>query len=160
MRRKKWRGTLLFAAILTVLGLTVGLRLYASGQAASSAISVSAPPTTAPATAAPAGPPATSSAAAPAAPAASTRTVTGDTEQTPYGPLQVQVTYTGTRITAITELQTPSEGRRSVEINAQAGPMLTQEALSSQSAKIDSISGATYTSQGYIQSLQSAIDKG
>ncbi|WP_426517118.1 FMN-binding protein [Diaminobutyricibacter sp. McL0618] len=164
MRRKKWRGTILFVVILTVMGLTVGLRLYGAGQATTAsthavslAPTTSAPPTPSPSTSAPAAAAPSASASAPAA--AAPRTVDGAVEQTPYGPIQVQLTYTGTKITAVTELQSPSDRGRSVEINQQAGPILEQEVLSSQSAKIDTVSGATYTSDGYAQSVQSAIDK-
>jgi uncharacterized protein with FMN-binding domain len=162
MRRNKWRGTILFVVILTVMGLTVGLRLYGAGTTTASSPVVSlAPSTSAPPSASPsasAGPTAAPTASAPAA-AAAPRKVDGAVEQTPYGPIQVQLTYTGTRITAVTELQTPSDRSRSVEINAQAGPILQQEVLSSQSAKINTVSGATYTSDGYAQSVQAAIDK-
>ena len=167
MRRNKWRGTILFVVILTVMGLTVGLRLYGAGQAtsgsgqvASLTPSTSAAPAPSPSASAPAtAPGATPSPSAPTAAAAAPKTVDGAVEQTPYGPIQVRLTYTGTRITAVSELQTPSDRGRSVEINAQAGPILEQEVLSSQSAKIDTVSGATYTSDGYAQSVQSAIDK-
>ncbi len=162
MRRNKWRGTILFVVILTVMGLTVGLRLYGAGTTTASSPAVPLAPSTssAPPSAsqsASAGPTAAPTASAPAA--AAPRKVDGAVEQTPYGPIQVQLTYTGTRITAVTELQTPSDRSRSVEINAQAGPILQQEVLSSQSAKIDTVSGATYTSDGYAQSVQAAIDK-
>ena len=166
MRRNKWRGTILFVVILTVMGLTVGLRLYGAGQTttasqvASLAPSASPSPSPSPSASAPAasaGPPATPSPSA--ATAAAPKTVDGAVEQTPFGPVQVQLTYTGSRITGVTELQSPNDRGRSVEINAYAAPILEQEVLSSQSAKIDTVSGATYTSQGYAQSVQSAIDK-
>lgn len=88
-----------------------------------------------------------------------TRTVTGDPVQTMFGPVQVQITLSGTRITGVVVLQQPNGNFRDQRINSFALPMLTQEALSAQSASIDAVSGATYTSQGYIGSLQSAIDK-
>jgi uncharacterized protein with FMN-binding domain len=88
-----------------------------------------------------------------------TRKVTGDTVQTRFGPVQVQVTLTGTRISAVTVLQVPSENPRDQEIAQYAVPQLTQEAITAQSASIDTVSGATYTSEGYVQSLQSALDK-
>jgi uncharacterized protein with FMN-binding domain len=79
--------------------------------------------------------------------------------QTRYGAIQVQVTLSGSTITAVTPLQYPNRDGRDVMINEQALPLLEQEVLQSQSASIDTISGATYTSEGYIQSLQSALDK-
>ena len=65
---------------------------------------------------------------------------------------------TGTRITDVVALRLTDSSSRSVQISAQAAPILRQEALSAQSAHIDSVSGASYTSAGYIQSLQSALD--
>ncbi|MEV6010525.1 FMN-binding protein [Streptomyces sp. NPDC051976] len=88
-----------------------------------------------------------------------TRTVDGDTVQTRYGPVQLRVTLTGGKITAVTTLQLPQDNPRDQEISGFAVPQLTQEALAAQSARIDSVSGASYTSDGYIQSLQSALDK-
>jgi uncharacterized protein with FMN-binding domain len=70
----------------------------------------------------------------------------------------VQVTFSGSTITAVQVLQSPSD-RRSQEINQQATPILEQEAIAAQSASIDTVSGATYTSESYMQSLQSAIDQ-
>jgi uncharacterized protein with FMN-binding domain len=78
---------------------------------------------------------------------------------TRYGPVQVAVVLAGTKITAINILQVPDQERRDIEINNFAVPVLNQEALAAQSTKIDMVSGATYTSQGYLQSLQSALDK-
>lgn len=87
-----------------------------------------------------------------------TRTVTGDTVQTRWGPVQVRVTIKSGRITDVTAVQYPQDNPRDQEINSYALPQLRSEALSAQSASIDTVSGATYTSQGYQQSLQSALD--
>ncbi|MET9082363.1 FMN-binding protein [Streptomyces sp. NPDC004237] len=87
-----------------------------------------------------------------------TRTVTGDTVQTRWGPVQVRITIKNGKITDVTALQYPSDNPRDQEINSYALPQLRGEALSAQSASIDTVSGATYTSQGYQQSLQSALD--
>lgn len=84
---------------------------------------------------------------------------TGTAVTTRYGNVQVQVTVSGGKITAVTALQLTDDDGRSVQISAQAAPVLQQEALSAQSADIDTVSGATYTSDGYIQSLQSALDQ-
>jgi uncharacterized protein with FMN-binding domain len=86
------------------------------------------------------------------------RVVTGAAVDTRYGPVQLQVTLSNGKITKIDVLQAPFERPRDVEINNYALPILTQEALAAQSATIDMVSGATYTSQGYIGSLQSALD--
>jgi uncharacterized protein with FMN-binding domain len=170
MRRTKWRGTILFAVTLTVLGLTAGLRLYGVGTDAVAASSTSS--TVAPATSSSGSSSASSSPSASAAtptptptPSASASTtstapvvVNGAVENTRFGPVQVQVTFVGTKITAVKTLQSPSDDGRSVSINSRATPMLEQEVLASQSAQIDTVSGATYTSDGYVQSVQSAID--
>lgn len=84
---------------------------------------------------------------------------TGDTTQTRYGPVQVQITVANGTITDVTALQLTNSDGRSVQISQQAAPILRQEALQAQSAQIQSVSGATFTSEGYTTSLQSAIDK-
>jgi uncharacterized protein with FMN-binding domain len=89
----------------------------------------------------------------------STRTATGDAVSTPYGDAQVKVTVRDGRITAIQALQLQGDDPRSLQISSSAEPVLQQEALSAQSAAIDSVSGATFTSASYDQSLQSALDK-
>ncbi|MEV6795614.1 FMN-binding protein [Streptomyces sp. NPDC051320] len=88
-----------------------------------------------------------------------TGTFTGDAVDTQYGPVQVAVTLAKGKLTAVKVLQVPDRGGRDQEIASYSVPRLTQEALGAQSAHIDSVSGASYTSQGYIQSLQSALDK-
>jgi uncharacterized protein with FMN-binding domain len=86
-------------------------------------------------------------------------TATGSVAQTRWGPVQVRITVAGGRITDVTVLQYPDGNGRDREINDEALPELVQETLSAQSADIDMVSGATVTSQGYLQSLQSAIDQ-
>ncbi|WIB61662.1 FMN-binding protein [Curtobacterium sp. MCLR17_007] len=86
-------------------------------------------------------------------------TFTGTTAQTRYGPVQVEITVAGGKITEVTALQLTNQDGRSVAISQQAAPILRQEALQAQSAKIQAVSGATYTSDGYVTSLQSAIDQ-
>lgn len=88
-----------------------------------------------------------------------TGTFTGDTTQTRYGPVQVQITVANGTITDVTALQLTNSDGRSVQISQQAAPILRQEALQAQSAQIQSVSGATFTSEGYTTSLQSAIDR-
>ncbi|MGR6969310.1 FMN-binding protein [Streptomyces cynarae] len=90
--------------------------------------------------------------------AAPARTVTGNVAQTQYGPVQVRVTVSGGKITRAEAVQAP-KGGLSDQKTAMAVPKLNQEAVSAQSANIDAVSGATYTSTGYKQSLQSALDK-
>ncbi|MGW2785527.1 FMN-binding protein [Streptomyces populi] len=85
-------------------------------------------------------------------------TVTGDTVQTRWGPVQVRITLKDGRITESAAVVYPSDNPRDQEINSYAIPQLRRETLAAQSARIDSVSGATYTSDGYRQSLQSALD--
>jgi uncharacterized protein with FMN-binding domain len=84
--------------------------------------------------------------------------VKGTVQQSPYGPTQVAVTLDGKKIVAVTVLQHTDDGTMSEQIDSNALPQLTKEALTAQSAKIDAVSGASYTSAGYIKSLQSALD--
>jgi len=86
------------------------------------------------------------------------RTVDGDVVDTPYGPVQVAVVLNSNRIVDVKALQTPTEGSRSVRLADLATPILRQEVLTAQSAQVDTVSGATYTSEGYAQSVQYALD--
>ncbi len=88
-----------------------------------------------------------------------TTTVTGDVVQTQWGPVQVQAVVQGGTITGVKVLQYPSGNSRDVEIANYALPILIQETTQAQSAQVDMVSGATYTSEGYVQSLQSALDQ-
>jgi uncharacterized protein with FMN-binding domain len=84
---------------------------------------------------------------------------TGSAVQIPFGTVQVQVTFQGGKITDVQAVQMPSDQRHSQEISAAVAPMLHDEVLQAQSAQVNTISGATYTSMGYLQSLQSALDQ-
>lgn len=95
---------------------------------------------------------------APKQPQTGQHTVQGDVADTPYGPVQVAVVFDGPKIVDVRALQTPNEAYRSVRIASLATPVLRQEVLGAQSAKVDSVSGATYTSAGYLESVQYAID--
>ncbi len=86
-------------------------------------------------------------------------TYTGDAVDTRYGPVQVEITVQNGTITKSVVTQVPWSDRRDQEINAAAVPVLNDAAVQAQSAQIDMVSGATFTSEGYIQSLQSAIDQ-
>ncbi|MFF5586551.1 FMN-binding protein [Streptomyces hygroscopicus] len=85
------------------------------------------------------------------------RTVVGDAVQTQYGPVQVSLTVSGGKITAAQAVRTPDSGPRSAQIAKDSVPKLNQQAVAA--AKVDTVSGATYTSEGYAKSLQSALDK-
>ncbi|MFF4042264.1 FMN-binding protein [Streptomyces sp. NPDC001816] len=103
--------------------------------------------------------PTTSSSSSPTAGSSSgTKRVTGDTVQTRWGPVQVRVTIESGKLTDVTAVSYPQDNPRDQEINSYALPQLRREALAAQSAQIDTVSGATYTSEGYRQSLQSALD--
>ena len=99
---------------------------------------------------------ATTDAAAQAA--AQAGTFTGAVVQTQVGNMQVSVTVANGAITEVTPLQLTNRGGRSVDISNQAAPILRSEVLAAQSAKVQNVSGATYTSEGYLRSLQSALD--
>jgi uncharacterized protein with FMN-binding domain len=86
-------------------------------------------------------------------------TVTGKAWPTIYGPVQVRVTISGGRVTAVTATEYPTGTPRDQQINAYAIPDLNTETLKAGDADIDTVSGATYTSQGYRGSLQSALDQ-
>ncbi|MDM7889196.1 FMN-binding protein [Curtobacterium sp. RHCJP20] len=86
-------------------------------------------------------------------------TFTGAAAQTRYGEVQVQITVADGTITDVTPLHLTDHDGRSVAISQQAAPILRQEALQAQSAQIQAVSGATFTSEGYTTSLQSAIDR-
>ncbi|WP_266378733.1 FMN-binding protein [Streptomyces canus] len=84
--------------------------------------------------------------------------VTGDAVQTQYGPVQVRITVSGNKITKAEAVQAP-KGGESDQKTALSIPKLTQDTLAKQSSQVDTVSGATYTSEGYKKALQSAIDK-
>jgi hypothetical protein len=90
---------------------------------------------------------------------ASSRTVTGDTARTQWGPVQVQLDVKGSTITNVTILQYPNSNGTDIQIANYALPQLIQDTLDSQGHDVSMVSGATYTSQGYLQSLQSALDQ-
>ncbi|WP_448655751.1 FMN-binding protein [Microbacterium lacticum] len=100
------------------------------------------------------------SGAAPAATSGLTDgTFTGSATNTRYGPVQVQITVTGGKIVDVQAVEYPTDNSRDRQINERAIPQLVSETLNAQSADIHLVSGATYTSQGYLDSLQSAIDQ-
>jgi uncharacterized protein with FMN-binding domain len=85
-------------------------------------------------------------------------TVNGTSVDTRYGPVQVQLVVKGKRIVKATAIDFPQSGGRDREINGQAVPVLQSETMRAQGATIDTVSGATFTSDGYRTSLQSALD--
>jgi uncharacterized protein with FMN-binding domain len=111
------------------------------------------------ASATPTATPTATATATPSSSAGVSGTATGEAVPTQYGNAQVKVTVKDGKITAIQALQLQGNDPRSVMISSSAEPILQQEALAAQSAQIDTVSGATYTSESYKQSLQSALDK-
>jgi uncharacterized protein with FMN-binding domain len=138
-----------------------------ASPAAASAAATPAPSGTAPAKAKarPAASPMKMKAKASASPmsgsggSTATRTITGAVETTMYGPMQVKVTLEGQKITNVSVVQETNDGQESQQIDSFSIPKLTAETITAQSARIDTVSGATTTSQGYIGSLQSALDQ-
>jgi uncharacterized protein with FMN-binding domain len=116
-----------------------------------------AAPTTAPGAAVPAAPP-TTVAAAPAATSIADGTYVGGASQNRWGVVQVQAVYAGGQLTDVQILSYPNDRNTSVRINQYALPILIGDSISAQSANINGVSGATYTSRSYVKSLQSAID--
>ncbi len=88
-----------------------------------------------------------------------TGTYTGPVVETPYGPVQVAVAEQGGKLVDVKALQLPTEHRLSQEISEQVAPMLRTEALQAQSAEINVVSGATFTSESFASSLQAALQQ-
>ncbi|HET6707459.1 FMN-binding protein [Amycolatopsis sp.] len=156
----------IFVVALSIAGFIAVWRFEPGPAQNTSAVAEAPPAITAPSTsAAPtteptppstsADPPAPSTSDAPATRGTANETVTtqGTAESSRYGTVQVQVTFTGARLTAITLLQAPDSGR-----SLTALPKLQAEAIKAQSADIDTVTGATETSESYKTSLQAAID--
>jgi len=97
--------------------------------------------------------------AAPGAAAATDATYDGTTVQMRYGPVQVRITVISGQITTADAIQLPSGNSYDDQVKQHAVPILVKESLAAQSAKIAMVSGATYTSNAYVQSLQSALDQ-
>jgi uncharacterized protein with FMN-binding domain len=155
MRPKKWRGVLLYLGILAASSAAFGLRTFPSWSASAAGEGTASPTPSATSTpSTPARKPASTS-----SPAATAVTVTGAPSFTRFGTVQVAVTFRGSQIADVAVVQTPNRDGRSIQIANRAVPTLRDEVIQSQSAQIDTVSGATYTSEGYAQSVQSAIDK-
>lgn len=167
MTSRTKQAALLYLALMGLTSGVVGFRAYTSEPARGAAVSAADPPSAAsqshragsrPSTTAgsPAKP--TTGTQATTKPSPQAQTVTGKVVSTQYGPVQVSVKVTGSKITDVKTLQTPSSDDHSVQIAERATPVLRQEVLAAQSAQVNTVSGATYTSQGYARSVQSALD--
>ncbi|MGW1359313.1 FMN-binding protein [Streptomyces chartreusis] len=144
MRKSHPIRRVVLAGAATVSGIVLLLSLKpASDPGSAQAAGVGAPP---------------AASAQGGAPAAGSGTVTGEAAQTQYGAVQVRLTVSNGKITRAEAVQAP-KGGQSDQITANAVPKLNQAVVAAQGADIDAVSGATYTSAGYKESLQSAIDK-
>ncbi len=101
----------------------------------------------------------TSPTSGPTSAANATRVIDGPVVPNDYGDVQVRITVRGRQLIDVKALRLPSDRRRSMQISQYAGPRLRAEALQAQSAHIDLVSGASYTSDSYAQSLQGALDQ-
>jgi uncharacterized protein with FMN-binding domain len=153
-------------AIVTLLSTVAGLMLIFSFRTPAAAPSTAGlPPTSSQSagttpTPTPSGaPPSGSGSPTPNASGLRNGTYTGQNAANYFGPVQVQIVVSGGRITQVKTLQEPTDNPQSAYIASVAMPMLRQEVLQAQSARIDIISGATYDSDSYAQSVQSALDQ-
>jgi uncharacterized protein with FMN-binding domain len=146
----------------TLTGLVMLLNFKTHGSATSStppAITATGPDTTSSGAGASSTPAVSTSRSAAKSSTASTKTVTGNSVDTQWGPVQVRITIKNGKLAGVTAIDYPWNNGRDEEINSYAIPALNKEAVAAGNAQIDMISGATYTSTGYLQSLQSALDR-
>jgi uncharacterized protein with FMN-binding domain len=142
--------------ILAIAGTVTGLVLLLGFKTQSVTTSAATPAAFAPNAAASSSAPSSTSSGSTSS---GSKTVTGASADTRYGPVQVQITAVNGKITSAQAVDYPQNDPRDQEINSVAIPQLQQETINADSANIDGVSGATYTSDGYIQSLQSALDQ-
>ena len=146
------RIVLWFMSTLTVVTLLFGYHTSTSSEMASGGTSVVAP---APGS----GTTGTGTDTTSGTGTAQIATVTGTATDTRWGPVQVQITVANGEVSDVTVVEYPTGNGKDREINARALPVLVQETLDAQSADIDMVSGATVTSEGYLESLQAALDE-
>jgi len=144
--------------ILTILGTIAGLAALLSfkSHAPAEVTTAGGAATAGGAT----GPGATQFAVTPKPLATGEHAIDGNVADTVYGPVQVQVVVRNAKIVGVNVLEQPSSTTRDLQIGQFAFPQLISETLSAQSANVDAVSGASYTSAGYVKSLQSALDNG
>jgi uncharacterized protein with FMN-binding domain len=138
----------------TISGLVLLFSYHTSTNQTASPVAATAGPQPGAGGSAAASTPSASSAPAPNG----AQVVTGDPVQTRWGTVQVQITVSNGKIVQAKPVQEPDGNSHDLAVDEEAVPVLNQEAVSAQSAHIDAVSGATVTSDGYVQSLQSAID--
>lgn len=155
--RSMRRIVIWLASTVTVVVLLFGYHTSTNSPAAGSGSTVTralAPSSTSSSSSSSAG-----SSSSPTGSSAASKSYTGSVAQTRWGPVQVKITVASGRLTGVDVIEYPSGNPNDQEINDYALPVLTKETISAQTASIDMVSGATVTSTGYIESLQSALDK-
>jgi uncharacterized protein with FMN-binding domain len=153
---------IVFAILSTITTVVLLFSYHTStnvGGAASSAVAQLPATPSAPVTPGSAAQPRSSTKSGSSAGTSSPASYTGAAADTRWGPVQVRITVQGGKISASQAVRYPQGTSRDAQINGSALPILNQEAVQQQSASIDTVSGATVTSGGYLQSLQSAIDQ-
>ncbi|HXL96330.1 MAG TPA: FMN-binding protein [Streptosporangiaceae bacterium] len=138
--------------ILTIIGTIAGLAALLSFKSHEPSAVTSAGGATEPG--------ATQAAGTPKPLATGEHAIDGNVADTIYGPVQIQVVVKNARIVGVNVLEQPSGTSQDLQIGQFAFPQLISETISAQSANVDAVSGASYTSAGYIKSLQSALDNG
>jgi uncharacterized protein with FMN-binding domain len=151
------RAPIVIAATVAGIGAVLGFNTHSAtvpGAAPRSVVTAAAPSGSSGGAGTSTGSSSTSTASSSA-----TRSALGDPMSTRYGAAQVRVTVSGGKIVKIEAVQLQNADRKSVEISGSAAPILGQSVLAKQTAAVDAVSGATYTSLSYEGSLQSALDK-
>jgi uncharacterized protein with FMN-binding domain len=156
-------ASILGSATVLVIGWQAGAAAAHNAEAADSSDSASTSTGSSSSPTAPATPSSADSGSPSPSPTSSSKgvagTYVGSTVETRFGPMQIEIVVADRKITDVKALQLTNQGGRSVQISNYAAPILRKEVLAAQSAKVSSVGGATYTSDGYLSSLQSALDK-
>ncbi len=165
MRTRAVLGSIFASTAVLVVGWQAGAAVVASTATSTSQPAASGTASTATTTTATTTTPSTASSATPSATAtpvatgAADGTYTGSSVNTRFGSVQVSVTVANGAITDVTALHLTDADGRSVQISNRAAPMLRDEVIASQSANVSTVGGATYTSDAYLTSVQSALDQ-
>jgi uncharacterized protein with FMN-binding domain len=151
----------ILAIVATAAGLIflLSFKTHSPSATASPPAAISGSTTTSPSSSGSASTPAPSSTPSSSTRTEAAKTITGDAADTRYGLVQVKVTVKNGKLTAVAAVAYPQQDPRDAQINSYAIPARNAEALAAGSAHIDGVTGATYTSEGYTMSLQSALDK-
>jgi uncharacterized protein with FMN-binding domain len=153
------RIVLWLMSTMTVLVLLFGYHTSTSSTATATAESSAVAPVAGGSSSSSAGSGSSSSSSSGSGTTSAATTFTGNSASTRWGPVQVEITVANGTITDVSVVDYPDNNGKDKQINARALPVLVQETLKAQSADIDMVSGATVTSDGYVESLQSALDQ-